>query len=160
MFWVTGCLAVGPYPLGPALDELVNAGVTHVLNVGDGPGRYPATRFEEALWIPVVDLRPLPLATAERCLSELHRVLHREGARTARVYVHCAAGQNRSPTILWLYLIAAGCSAADAGERIAAASLDACPGHPALVTDEHVRWAQAWGRTAHPAPRADLLAPA
>lgn len=160
MFWVTRRLGVGPFPLGAAAAQLVSGGVTHVLNVGSGPCAYECSGLEEARWIEVVDLRPIPLAVARACLEALHAMATRPGPAPARVYVHCAAGQNRSPTVLWLYLIACGLEPEAAGERIGAASFDAVPGHPLLVGPGLVEDARAFGRERIGAALPDeLLAP-
>ena len=51
----------------------------------------------------------------------------------SKVYVHCVACQNRSPTIVWLYFLACGMSDTAAEELIAVRCPDAVPGHAALV---------------------------
>ena len=49
--------------------------------------------------------RVMPDDLALTCLATLHRMVCES---EARVYLHCIAGQNRSPTVLWLYLVACG----------------------------------------------------
>jgi len=145
MFQVTPSLFVGPYPLPPTVEALLAAGVTRVLNVADGRGAYEEgeSRFVEVAWEPVRDLTRISAETAAACLLTLQRLLH--GEPEARVYVHCAAGQNRSPTVIWLYLIAAGLTPEEASLRIESASPDAIPGHPELVDAELVAWAREFG---------------
>lgn len=145
MFQVTPSIFVGPYPLPPTVEALLAAGVTRVLNVADGRGAYEEgeARFAEVAWEPVRDLERIPPETAAACLLTLQRLLH--GEPQARVYVHCAAGQNRSPTVIWLYLIAAGLTPEEASLRIEGASPDAIPGHPALVDADLVAWAREFG---------------
>ena len=54
----------------------------------------------------------------------------------SHVYVHCIAGQNRSPTVVWLYLIACGVSLGNAKRLIEAKSPDSIPGHKKLVSQQ------------------------
>jgi hypothetical protein len=71
--------------------------------------------------------------------------------------LNCVAGQNRSPTIIWLYLVACGPEPAVAKELIERRTLDACPGHSLLVDDALVRVVREHGRLAyqpHPRPEA------
>lgn len=144
MFQVTPSIFLGPYPLPPTVEALEAAGVRRVLNVADGRGAYEeGSPFKEVAWHPVVDLERIPAETAAICLQTLHRLLH--GEPEAKVYVHCAAGQNRSPTIVWLYLIAAGVPPEEATQQVEAAAPDAIPGHPQLVDEELVAWAREFG---------------
>lgn len=145
MFQVTPSIYLGPYPLPPTVEALHAAGVRRVLNVADGRGAYEESepRFAEVAWHAVEDLQRIPPEVAAICLQTLHRLLH--GEPDAKVYVHCAAGQNRSPTVIWLYLIAAGVSPDEARQRIESASPDAIPGHPKLVDEELVAWAREFG---------------
>jgi dual specificity protein phosphatase-like protein len=145
VFQVTPSIYLGPYPLPATLEALRAAGVRRVLNVADGRGRYEedATGFAEVAWHPVTDLQRIPPDVAAVCLQTLHRLLH--GEPDAKVYVHCAAGQNRSPTVIWLYLIAAGLTPEEATLQIEGAAPDAIPGHPKLVDDELVAWAREFG---------------
>lgn len=52
---------------------------------------------------------------------------------SARVLVHCVMGQHRSPTIVWLYMIALGMELAAARRQVEAVWQRAIPGHPLLV---------------------------
>ena len=143
MFWVSPCLGLGPYPLPEAAKRLHAGGISHVLNVAEARGSFDPTPFVEVAFHPLDDLRLLPTPLVDACLRSLERMLREPNAR---VYVHCSAGQNRSPTILWLYLIACGLEPEEAGAKIAAASFDACPGHPALIDEALVTWARAVGK--------------
>ena len=78
----------------------------------------------------------------------------------SHVYIHCIAGQLRSPTVLWLYLVACGVEPQDAREWIEDRSPDASPGSTRMVDDSHVRFAQQHGLARYlPHPRAEALAP-
>jgi len=64
-------------------------------------------------------------------LDHMHRMLASDA--DAKLFVHCHAGQQRAPTILWLYLCACGLTPGTAAEWIRTAKHDAQPGHRALV---------------------------
>jgi hypothetical protein len=50
-----------------------------------------------------------------------------------KLYLHCIGGQNRSPTVLWLYLISCGMKPDEARRMISEKSPDSVPGHQQLV---------------------------
>ncbi len=78
-----------------------------------------------------------------------------------RCLVHCIAGQNRAPTVAWLYLIALGLEPPVATALIGGRTLDAVPGHPRLVDDDLVRSVRRWGQDRlRPISRRELLDPA
>jgi hypothetical protein len=158
MFRITECLSVGPFASPERAGRLLAAGVTHVLNVSDGPSAISAAAgFREVAAVPMHDSRRLPASTMVWALDTLHRMASAPGAH---VYVHCVAGQLRSPTILWLYLIALGVPPDDARDWIEDRSPDAVAGHDRMVGDEHVLFAQKHGlANFFPHPRADLIVP-
>jgi hypothetical protein len=136
---------------------LVAAGVTHLLNVGEAPSVLCASDgpFREVVWHPIVDLERIPDESAFTCLESLHRMVCEPDAR---VYVHCIAGWNRSPTIVWLYLVACGLSSEAARELIEARAPDAVPGHRRLVDPVLVESIRATGKRLFlPHPRPDAL---
>ena len=130
--WVTRCIALGPYPLNKE-EILAQAGITHVLYVGDGlyHTSFRKELFKETIEVPVEDLCEIPVPTAKRAISELHRMLHSD--TNSKVYVHCSAGQNRSPNILWLYLTSVGLPPEYGIKLICSARLDAVPGNEIMV---------------------------
>jgi hypothetical protein len=66
----------------------------------------------------------------------------------------------RSPTILWLYLIACGVPPEDARVWIQRRSPDAAPGSRRLADDEHIRFAREHGqRYFRPLPRPEIVSP-
>jgi hypothetical protein len=158
MFRITECLSVGPFASPVRATRLLAAGVTHVLNVSDGPSVVSAdTGFVEVANVPMHDSRRLPVLTMTWALDTLHRMAR---PADAHVYVHCMAGQLRSPTILWLYLIALGVPPADARDWIEARSPDATAGHHRMVDHEHVLLAQKHGlANFFPHPRPNLIVP-
>ena len=159
MFRVTECLSIGPYASAERAEQLRAAGVTHVLNVSDGPSVVTAGEgsFAGVAWVPTSDGKRLPAAVALRAIATLHDLA---SAPDAHVYVHCVAGMVRAPTILWLYLIALGVPPKDARAWIEARSPRANAGHSAMVDGEHVRLAQVHGLTHFfPHPRPNLIVP-
>jgi hypothetical protein len=158
MFRITECLSVGPFASPERAPRLLAAGVTHVLNVSDGPSVVTAdTGFAEVAHVPMHDSLRLPLFTMTWALDTLHRLASAPGAH---VYVHCMAGQLRSPTILWLYLIALGVPPDDARDWIESHSPDAVAGHHRMVDHEHVLLAQKHGlANFFPHPRPNLIVP-
>jgi protein-tyrosine phosphatase len=158
MFRITECLSVGPFASAERAEELLAAGVTHVLNVSHVPSVVsPETGFAGVAWVPMYDSHQIPLATVTWALDTLHRLA---SVPSAHVYVHCQAGMLRGPTILWLYLIALGVPPNDARDWIEERSPVAVPGHYRIVATEHVLHAQKYGlKHFFPHPRANLIVP-
>ena len=78
-----------------------------------------------------------------QCLNTLNDMLNLDGSK---VYLHCIACQNRSPTILWLYFVACGMDDDSARELISRRCPDAVPGHKSLVDDRLVKRVRDHGR--------------
>ena len=157
MFRVTECLSVGPFASPERAKELRAAGVTHVLNVSDSASAITASGdgFASVAWVPMSDSKRLPPHVALRAITTLHDLASRPDAH---VYVHCVAGLVRSPTILWLYLIALGVPGKDARAWIEERSPRANAGAAAMVDSEHVRLAQMHGLMHFfPHPRPNLI---
>lgn len=159
MYRITQALSVGRFPTPDRADDLRAAGVTHVLNVSTRPSQLGAGpgAFREVVWVPLDDSRRLPTDTALHALDELHRMAAEPGAH---VYVHCAAGCLRGPTVLWLYLTACGLDPAAARDVIQTRSPDADPGPARMVGPDLVLQAQRHG-LAHflPLPRGSVIVP-
>lgn len=127
--WAARRLAYGPAP-GEDGGPLLNYGVTHVLNIGESPSpRAPGLVVTEQRF---EDLVRIPDDVAVACVDEVHRWLRDPDAR---ILVHCVMGQHRSPTIVWLYLIALGMDRVSARRRVEAVWSRAIPGHPLLIDD-------------------------
>lgn len=159
IFWVSRCIALGGYPLDDDMPILQKGGITHLFNL-DLPYSNAAEIAQlgfEIVSFPITDGRKMPDEKALACLDRFHGILIREGTR---VFIHCQAGINRSPTVLWLYLVACGLGLDEAGERIARASPHAVPGDPALCDRRLLDLVLAHGR-AHfvPHPRPEVLLP-
>src|SRR4051794_33978681 len=96
--WITPRIAQGPFAREPRGIRLLAEGVTHVLNVCEAPSVLTAGPggFREVAWHPVEDLARIPDEAAIAGIDALHRMLGESGSK---VYIHCIAGQNRSPTV-------------------------------------------------------------
>jgi hypothetical protein len=159
MFRITRALSVGRFATPERAEDLRAAGVTHILNVSEAPCGVRATSegFRAVEWVPLEDRSPVPPHTLVQLLDILHEMAV---IPDSHVYIHCIAGQLRSPTVLWLYLIACGISPMDAREWIEDRSPDASPGSTRMVDDSLVRFAQQHGLAKFcPHPRAEVLEP-
>ena len=156
MFSLTKVISLGPFASPTRLPKLREAGITHLLNVGEAPSALTVKEgpFVEVAWYPIVDLNRIPNDTATACLDALHRMVT---TPSSRVYVHCIAGWNRSPTIVWLYLIACGCDPELTKNHIARRSIDAVPGHSRLVDCELIAAMQRHGVHFLPHSRPEVL---
>jgi protein-tyrosine phosphatase len=157
MYRVTQALSVGRFATPERAEELLAAGVTHILNVSDAPSRLASSEdgFQEVVWVPLDDSSRFPTQLTCQALDALHRMASKPGAH---VYVHCIAGHLRSPTVLWLYLIACGIPMEDARAWIEERSPDAAPGTRRIVDAEHIALAQKHGRTNYlPLHRGEII---
>jgi protein-tyrosine phosphatase len=155
---ITRALWLGPFASPERQPALLAGGVTHILNVGEAPSvLIPGGWLREVAWLPIADLERIPDALAVACVDALHQMVCEPGSR---VYVHCVAGWNRSPTVLWLYFVACGMDPCAAKALIVGQAWDAIPGHAALVDTELVRVVVAHGRKYQPHARPEALEPA
>jgi protein-tyrosine phosphatase len=108
-------------------------------------------------WVPMSDSRQLMPLTALRAIDALHRLAC---VLDSHVYVHCVAGLIRSPTVLWLYLIACGLPPKYARDMIESRSPGAVAGHHQIVTDDHVSLVRKHGQMHFlPHPRREAIVP-
>jgi hypothetical protein len=143
VYWVTPCIAQGAFPEEHRAGSLLAAGITHVLNLSLRPSQLSTAQgFRAVLERPVEEFYRLPDKYVLGVLGDLHGIL--EGT-DHRVYVHCVAGQNRSPAIVWLYLIACGLSPGIAKEMVELRAPHAVAGHPSLVDESLVRLVRGHG---------------
>src|SRR5579883_389153 len=159
MYRVTHALSVGRFLTPERVPAARQLGVTHVLNVSDTPNLVDAgpDTFAEVAWEPLPDFCRIPEHRAAVVLHTLHRLAAQPGAH---VYVHCVAGRQRSPTVLWLYLIACGLAPDTSRDWIEVASPDAVPGYHRLADEDLVRFAQTHGTGWFlPLPRGQILVP-
>lgn len=160
VFWITRRIAQGLFATHERAHYLRSQGITHVLNVGESASIITADEygFRSVRDSPVRDFQRIPEGIAFACLDALHAMLCEAGSK---VYVHCVAGQNRSPTVLWLYFIACGMTPQAAGVLIASHTLDAVPGHPQLVDERLIASVVAHGCKRYlPLLDPDILIPA
>ena len=108
-----------------------------MLNVGEAGSIISAAEFGlvDVRDCTVVDFERIPDVAAIAAIDVLHGML---SVPDSRVYIHCTAGQNRSPTILWLYFLACGMLAENARALISDRSPDSVPGHAKLVDERLV----------------------
>ena len=144
VFWITKRIAQGQFVTAERAALLRDQNVTHVLNVGEGDSIISAEAFgfHEVRDCPVVDLQRIPDNVAIRAMDALHSML---AISDSRVFIHCMAGQNRSPSILWLYFVACGLSPDGARTLITERSPDAVPGHGRLIDERLVAMAKSHG---------------
>lgn len=146
---------MGPHPEKEEARLLKADGITHVLNVGNGDPRNYKEVFDFSTWIQIEDLVPIPEELLQEALTVMHSYVT---ANSSQVLIHCIAGQNRSPTITWAYLVACGMDPYAAGTMIAAASYDAVPGHPKLIHKNRIPSLVEFGKVFLPHPRPEALA--
>lgn len=134
IYWVAPRIAVGRFVDHRRRQDLLAQQVTHILNVSDAESlpETKAAQFAQVCDVPIVDLAPIPIDSALQCMDTLRCSL---SDKTSKIFVHCIAGQNRSPTVLWLFLMACGLDETEARERINRASPDAAPGHRLLISE-------------------------
>jgi protein-tyrosine phosphatase len=126
----------GPFASEKRLGELRALRISHILNVGESPNLLGHEHgFAQVSWLPIEDLRRIPDHIAIECLDTLHQMVCVENSK---VYVHCVAGWNRSPAIVWLYLVSCGVEKSVAKVMIESRSYDAIPCHPELLDAELV----------------------
>jgi hypothetical protein len=159
MFALTKVIWQGPFASPSRLERLRETGITHILNVSDAPNVLCVNDgpFVDVRWVPVVDLERVPRDVAIAGIDTLHAMVT---TPDSAVYVHCVAGYNRSPTIVWLYLVACGVDAEGAKEFIGHRSMDAVPGHSRLVDADLINAVKSHGRQYFPHSRPDALIPA
>ena len=98
MRFVTSRIACGPVPDDP--QELRDAGITHILDVSDGPGPLTDQRHGfVSMWFPPIvgpEEDIIPRAYWFACFAFIDAA--------DRVLVHCTTGTNRAPTLVYGYL--------------------------------------------------------
>lgn len=99
------------------IPELVQLGVTHVLNL-DLPYEDPLPLIEADITIHNVYIRDQSLMTPHLVRSALTVIDEALSSPGHKIYIHCIEGVSRSPTITWLYLIHTGLSPEEAFIKI------------------------------------------
>jgi protein-tyrosine phosphatase len=144
--WITPRIAVGMYLTPERATHLRERGFTHIFNVGEEPSvvQKEELGFAEITDCPIVDLARIPDDVAVNCVANILAMLR--SSPESKVYVHCLAGQNRSPTVVWLFLIACGLDPAAGKRLITDRVCDSVPGHRDLVDDRLIRSVIEYGR--------------
>ena len=144
VFWITKRIAIGQFVSEKRSAYLIERGITHILNVGEAESLayVRSGSFQEVIDISINDLARIPDDLARKCVSSIHGIL---SLPDSKLYIHCIAGQNRSPTILWLYLLACGMDPDGAKQLITDRCPDAVPGHGSLVDDKLIVMIQEFG---------------
>lgn len=107
--WVTAYLAIGARPISAeAWADLKRSGVTLVIDLNDnGMER----RQVDMMGLRYRGLRVSDPTEPEEFLAafpKIHQWIENEQSLGGRVYLHCTAGQSRSPTCAMAYLMAVG----------------------------------------------------
>lgn len=141
---ITPRIYLGPFLTPERAAYLLAEGVTHVLNVSDAPSiiKPNAEGFVEVSECPLVDLTTIPDTVAKHIVDVIHKALC---IPNGKIYVHCIAGQNRSPTAIWLFLVACGVQCDEAKRMIEIKSFDAVPGHHALADNRLIELVKEYG---------------
>lgn len=134
VFKITSEIFQGAYPSSDTARYLKEHDVSAILNVSGGT--IDSASGFECLSVPFPDGHPIPPDAIERSVLFLDRCI-KSGKK---VFVHCSAGQNRSPTIIWLYLIYSGLTEEQAYKVFEGKTLDGVPGHPKLVGAAQIRF--------------------
>jgi len=100
MTWVTGRIAVGGGIWNAEnMAEVARAGVTHIIDMQQEFDDTPLAEPHgiEVLWNPTDDdFQPKPAALFQRGVDFAKRILDEPGTK---LFVHCAAGIHRAPTM-------------------------------------------------------------
>lgn len=158
VFPVTTRVAIGRFPAPGRCAYLLEQGYTHILNVSETPSLTSTidAGFAEIRQVPIDDFIRMPTKDALEAVGTLHSMLN---VPNSQVYLHCIAGQMRSPTIMWLYLVGLGMDQAAAKEMIVHHCPDAQPGHETLVDSRLVASIKEWGLKLGYIDRESLIKP-
>ena len=160
IFRITSSIWLGPFASPERKSALIETQISHILNVGEAPNVLTTDDgpFRGVVWHSIPDLELIPEELAIACLTSLHQML---SEADARVYVHCIAGLNRSPTVVWLYFVACGIAPNEAKAIVERRAPGAIAGHSKLVDAGLVAAIQKFGSEHFlPHPYPDVLIPA
>ena len=133
LFQITNNIWQGRFAADRLLTTFQFFGITHILNVSETPSQLELNEgpFRAIKQISIRDGSPIPVDAAIESVQTLHEFVCEPDSN---VYIHCVAGWNRSPTVLWLYLVSCGIESEVALNMISRRSIDAVPAHPKLIT--------------------------
>ncbi|HEY3267844.1 MAG TPA: dual specificity protein phosphatase [Armatimonadota bacterium] len=133
--WITEDIALGSYPLEPALREIRAQGVTAIVSLRWDEPDYDTALFDDFHIACVDDKVPFPYDQLTAAL----RFIHRNLSAGRKVYVHCFAGISRSAFVVCCYLMLRdGIPFREVVERVRAIRPIVDP-HPALYTEAVLR---------------------
>ena len=141
---ITGSIYQGGYITEKQGARLKEIGITHILNL-DLP--YHSTRVDmsglgfQVIEILVNDMSPMTGELARKVDAAIQRAVDLEGGE---LYVHCNAGLSRSPTAVWLYLVAKGWDNSEATRVIAAAASNLHAPDPLLIGSLDLQGLKRW----------------
>ena len=142
IFPVTKFLAIGKEEGHPSTrdwyGDLSKQGVTDVIRLRSEGFRRSIfsllKSFPTVHHHPIKPAIPIEAATIRSVLYAIHQILH--GSQDPRLLLHCWKGEDRSPTALWMYLVAIGLSQPMADKLITTAYYEAKPAEKPLVWRE------------------------
>lgn len=138
--WVTNRVAIGSAPRAADVPEMVRQGITDVLDLrgepranetGPHPEMYAGTGIDYH-YVGMLDRgTTIPAAKYADAVQVIYNALAKPNGK---ILVHCAAGQNRSPSVVYAYLLSTGMSPSDAWDLIRA--------HRTIATRQYFNGAQ------------------
>ena len=159
LYMITRSISQGPFPSVADCKDFRQAGITHLFNVDREYSRradIDALGFAGIAVYPIEDGRRIPDQQMLDCLAALNAILVQPDTH---VYIHCRAGVGRSPTVLWLYLVACGLEPGDAKLFIKSRAPYSSPGESTLCDGDLVQLAVDQRSRYCPPPRAEILQP-
>ena len=114
---ITSCIYQGSWPQARHIPELVQLGITDILNL-DSPYEDPLPFLEADIMLHHLFIRDASLMTPQLVRDAIAIIDRSISAHSRKIYIHCNEGVSRSPTIVWLYLIHKGISPEDAAVKV------------------------------------------
>ena len=148
--WITNRIAIGSEPSAADVRVMRQQGITDVLDLrGEPTANGPAERPEPQLYmgsgiayhyVPMRDRgAPAPGSADDLAFRRAYEhgvsvIQYAMSDPSRRILVHCAAGENRSPSMVYAYLRSAGMSPTDAQDMIVA--------HRTVATNQYTATAE------------------
>ena len=98
VYKITDEIYQGAFPTDSTREYLASIGVTSFLNVSGE--EIDSSKGQECLSIPFRDGQTIPKKCIKQCLEYIDRCIK----NAKKVFVHCTAGQNRSPTLITFFI--------------------------------------------------------